>query len=259
MGAYDTRIYVRWAICSLYLTVAAFCDAAVFTPVPINCAMLDSSLVADLDKRIEVSASGFSVLPPQGENWCVKSMASKGLSFLKAPASASVFGQPRSPDELFPVALQAVRFTGLALDFPDFGFNTESPEQLKVAVDQMISIHIFSQFVAGISSAERRYQLLESHSVVDRSFGASCVRFDAKVEARGLHKAPPGLVIVLNFINNLVCVHPEPASSEDPLIWISIVEAYREGEQSAVETVRREVEPFLRSLQFIKTSGSNKG
>src|SRR5262249_3581683 len=86
MGAYDMRIYVRWAICSLYLTVAAFCDAAVFTPVPINCTMLDSSLVADLDKRIEVSASGFSVLPPQGENWCVKSMASKGLSFLKTPA-----------------------------------------------------------------------------------------------------------------------------------------------------------------------------
>jgi len=74
-----------------------------------------------------------------------------------------------------------------------------------------------------------------------------------------LHKAPPGLVIVLNFIKNLVCVHPEPASSENPLIWISIVETYREGEQSAVETVRREVEPFLRSLQFIKTAGSNKG
>src|SRR5215470_11556613 len=223
MGAYDTRIYVRWAICSLYLTVAAFCDAAVFTPVPINCTMLDSSLVADLDKRIEVSASGFSVLPPQGENWCVNSMASKGLSFLKAPASASVFGQPRSPDELFPVALQAVRFTGLALDFPDFGFNTESPEQLKVAVDQMIGLHIFSQFVGGISSAERHYELLESHSAIDRSLGGSCVRFNAKVEARGLYKAPPGIVVVLNFMNNLICAHPKPVSSNNRLIWISFV------------------------------------
>jgi ATP-dependent DNA ligase len=49
---------------------------------------------------------------------------------------------------------------------------------LKVAVDQMISTHIFSQFTAGISAAERRYQLIKSHSAVDRSLDARCVRFD---------------------------------------------------------------------------------
>ena len=244
------KTYVHWAVCSLYLTVAAFCGAAGFTPIPFNCSMCESSLVTNLDQRIEVSASGFSVLPPQGENWCVKSLASQGLSFLKAPVSVAVFGQPSSPDELFPAVLQAVRFTGLAVGLPDFGFNTESPEQLKIAVDEMISMHIFSQFVGGISSAERRYQLLESHSLVDRSFDASCVRFDAKVEARGMHKALPGLV-VLNFINNLICAHPQPPSSKSPLIWMSFVETYREGEQSAADTVRREVEPFLRSLQFM--------
>ena len=142
---------------------------------------------------------------------------------MKAPVSMPVFGQPSSPDELLPMALRAVRFTGLAVDLPDFGFNTESPEQLKVAVDQMISMHIFSQFTGGISSAERRYQLLESHSSVDRSLDANCVRFDAKVEARGL-KALPGIV-ALNFINNLICVRPHPASSKSLLIWISFLEA----------------------------------
>jgi hypothetical protein len=245
------KTYVRWTVCSLYLTLAAFCGAASFTPVPVNCSMLDSSPVTNLDKRIEVSASGFSVLPPQGENWCVKSLASQGLSFLKAPVIMPVFGQPSSPDDLFPVVLQAVRFTGLAVDLPDFGFNTESPEQLKVAVNEMISRHIFSQFTAGISTAEHRYQLLESHSTVDRSLGANCVRFDAKVEARGFHKALPGIVVVLNFINNLTCAHPQPPSSKSPLIWISFVETYREGEQSAADTVRREVAPFLHSLQFM--------
>ena len=130
-----------------------------------------------------------------------------------------------------------------------FGFNTESPEQLKVAVDQMISMHIFSQFTGGISSAERRYQLLASHSSVDRSLDANCVRFDAKVEARGL-KALPGIV-ALNFINNLICVRPHPASSKSPLIWISFLEAYREGEKSVADTVRREIDPFLESLQFM--------
>ena len=127
------------------------------------------------------------------------------------------------------MALQTVRFTGLALGFPDFRFNTESPEQLKVAVDEMISTHIFSQFTAGISTAEHRYRLIESHSEVDRSLGANCVRFDAKVEARGFHKALPRIVVVLNFINNQICAYPQLPSSKSPLIWISFVETYREG------------------------------
>ena len=137
------------------------------------------------------------------------------------------------------------------MSLSDFGFNTKSPEQLKLAVDQMISTHIFSQFIAGITSAERHYRLLESHSEMDSSLGASCVRFDAKVEARGLNLAPPGVVVVLGFIDNRLCAHPRPVSSEKRLIWISIVEAYREGDQSAADKVRQEVEPFLRSLQFM--------
>jgi len=243
--------YLRWAVCSLYLTVAALCGAASFTPIPITCGQLGSSAITNLNQRMEVSVSGFSVLPPQGENWCVKSLASRGLSFLKAPPSMAVFGQPSSPEELFPAALRAVRFSALAVDLPDFGFTTESPEQLKLAVDEMIRMHIFSQFTAGISSAERRYQLIESQSAVDRSLDASCVRFDATVEARGLQWQLPGTVVVLNFINNLICVHPQPPSSKSPLIWISFVEAYREGEESAADTVRQEVDPYLQSLQFL--------
>lgn len=66
-----------------------------------------------------------------------------------------------------------------------------------------------------------------------------------------MHQAPPGLVMILNFSNNLICAHPQPASSKSRLIWISFVETYREGEQSAADTVRREVDPFLQSLQFM--------
>ena len=245
------RTHGRWMISSLYLMVPGFCGAAVFTPVPINCSMLDSAPITNLDKRIEVSGPGFSVLPPQGDNWCAKSLRGEGFMFLKAPVGGSIFGQPSSPDELFQFSLTAMRFTGLAVGLPDFGFNTESPEQLKVAVDQMIGLHIFSQFVGGISSAERHYELLESHSAIDRSLGGSCVRFNAKVEARGLYKAPPGIVVVLNFMNNLICAHPKPVSSNNRLIWISFVETHREGEQPAANTLRQEVEPFLQSLQFI--------
>ena len=53
--------------------------------------------------------------------------------FLEVAASVAVYGQPRSPDDLLPAALQAVRFTGVAVGLPDFGFKTDSPEQLKIA------------------------------------------------------------------------------------------------------------------------------
>ena len=56
--------YVRWAVCSLYLTVAGFCGAASFTPVPVTCGQLESSNITNVNQRLEVSASGFSVLPP---------------------------------------------------------------------------------------------------------------------------------------------------------------------------------------------------
>jgi len=66
-----------------------------------------------------------------------------------------------------------------------------------------------------------------------------------------MHQAPPGLVMILNFSNNLICAHPQPASSKRGLLWIGFVETYQEGARSAADTVRWEVEPFLRSLQFI--------
>jgi len=34
------------------------------------------------------------------------------------------------------------------------------------------------------------------------------------------------------------------------LVWLSFVEVYREGDQSAAATLSTEVEPFLRSLEF---------
>jgi hypothetical protein len=76
-----------------YLLVAAFCGAAGFTPIPLTCGMLQSSLVTNPDQPIDVPVARFSVLPPQGEDWCVKTMA-MGLSFLKVPVSVPVYGQP---------------------------------------------------------------------------------------------------------------------------------------------------------------------
>jgi hypothetical protein len=139
---------------------------------------------------------------------------------------------------------------GIAVALPDFGTHSPSPDQLKVVVDELISNHFFSQVVGGISSAERHFQLVDSHSAMDGSFGASCVLFDAKVEELGAYLAPTDVVINLNFFGNLVCAHPQPTSANSSWVWIGFIEVYREGDQSAAAMLSGEIEPFLRSLEF---------
>ena len=240
--------YVPWLVCGLCLMLAGVCSAAESILIPLDCNGLQASGTGQ--QRIEVPAAGFSVIPLQGENWCVRSMASQGFTFFKHPANVEIPAQPPTPNDLFQVVLQTVRFMGIAVALPDFGTHYPSPDQLKVVVDELIGNHFFAQVVGGISSAERHFQLVDSHSAIDRSFGASCVRFDAKVEELGAYLAPADVVINLNFFSNLVCAHPQPTSANTSLVWIGFVEVYGEGDQSAAATLSREVEPFLRSLEF---------
>src|SRR5262245_2820506 len=235
-------------LCGLCLVLARFSSAADSTSIPLDCKGLQASEAGQ--QRIQVADSGFSVLPPQGENWCVRSMASKGFTFSKHPASVEISAQPLTPNDLFQVVLQTVRFMGIAVALPEFGTHHPSPQQLKVVVDDLIANHFFSQVVGGISSAERHFQLLDSHSAMDGSLGASCVRFDAKVEELGAYLAPADVVINLNIVGNLICANPQPTSANSSLIWIGFLEAYREGDQSAAAMPSTEVQRFLRSLEF---------
>ncbi len=76
------KTHVCWMVCGLCLVLASLCSAADFISIPLDCKGLKASGVGH--QRIEVPATGFSVLPPQGENWCVSSMAS-GFLFSKTP------------------------------------------------------------------------------------------------------------------------------------------------------------------------------
>src|SRR5262245_61953736 len=230
-------------LCGLCLVLARFSSAADFISIPLDCKGLQASEAGQ--QRIQVADSGFSILPPQGENWCVRSMASQGFTFFKHPANVEIPAKPPTPNDLFQVVLQTVRFMGIAVALPEFGTHHPSPDQLKLVVDDLITNHFFSQVMGGISSAERHFQLVDSHSAVDGSFGASCVRFDAKVEELGAYLAPADVVINLNFVSNLICANPQPTSASSSLIWIGFIEAYREGDQSAAATLSAEIEPFL--------------
>jgi hypothetical protein len=244
------KTYLNFVVYSLCFTVAVCCDAADFEPITVNCDTLRSTAVTNLDQRLEIGVQGFSVLPPQGEHWCYRSMVS-GVSFFKVHKSENGFERPPSHAEL--AALHMFGAIAMSLGgFGKFGTKIQTPDELKTLVDRLISEHLFSQILGGVLSAEHRFQLLESNVAINSSLEAICVRFATRVEERGSSQAP-GLVFVLNLSGNVACRHPDaPAIG---LIWAGFFERYVQGDQPAADTLRGETEPFVRSLQFMPPRG----
>jgi hypothetical protein len=213
--------------------------------MPLDCKTLQSS-AAKPQQRIEIAAHGFSVLPPQGERWCYRLLASSGVSFFKIPRLDWPSERPPSLEEIVAGRLFsaiAVSLKGLR-DFEQI----QHPDDLKALVSILIREQIFSQFTTGLSSVDHRFRLFESNLKSESYSGAICVIFDARVEERGNLEAP-NLVFVLNFPGNAVCRHP--ALSETELIWIGFVERYLQGEQSTSEALKQEYEPYVQSVQFM--------
>ena len=228
-------------------TLAVCCEAAESAPITVSCDTLQSSAVTNLGQRVEILAQGFSVLPPQGEGWCYRAIASQGGSFFKLPKFEKDFESLPSRDQIAALHL----FSAIALSlagFRDFGAKIKRPEELESVVNLLITEHLFSQILDGVQSAEHRFRLLESNIVSDTSFGARCVRFNAKVEERGNVQAP-GLIFLSNLTGNVVCLHPTATNSD--LFWIGFVERYVQGDQPASEMLKGEYEPFVQSLRFM--------
>jgi hypothetical protein len=240
------KTYLKWTAYVLCLAVAVCCEAADSTPIALTCDALKSSPVTNLDQRIEIAAPGFSVLPPRGEQWCYRLMASQGISFFKIPESEKGFDGPTSLE----IAVRHL-FGAMAMSLKgsrDFGTNIQSPDELKTLVNVLINEHLFSQILEGVLSAEHRFRLLESNVSINSGLGATCVRFDALVEERGSVQAPT-LVLFVNLPGNIVCRHP--TASDVDLIWVGFGERYVEGDRPAADTLKGEYEPFVQSLQFM--------
>ena len=77
----------RFAVC---------CEASDAAPITINCDALQSSPVTNLEQRIEIAASGISVLPPRSERWCYRLLGSQGVSFFRIPQFEKAFDGPPS-------------------------------------------------------------------------------------------------------------------------------------------------------------------
>jgi hypothetical protein len=240
--------YLRRAVYGLCLPVAVCCDTAAFTPITVDCHTLQTSAVINPEQRIEIPAQGFSLLPPQGDRWCYRLLTSAGITFFKIPKIEGAFESPPSLEEVVTLRM----FSAIAMSLKglrDFGTPSENPDELKTLVNQLISEYLFAQIFAGLRTPKHRFRLLESNVVVKSYSGASCVRFDARVEERGNFQAP-NLVFLLNLASNVVCQHP--VAPEIGLIWVGFVERHPEEDQPTADTLKGEYEPYVQSLHFMQ-------
>jgi hypothetical protein len=234
-------------ICVLSLIAAFCCEAASLTPITLNCDKLKSSALTNSERRIEITAQGFSVLPPQGEGWCYRLTGSQGISFYKVSRYGKVFEPPRSRAAI--AVMHTFSAVAMSLKgFRDFGPNIQSPSEMQAAVDLLIREHVFAQILMGVITSEHSFYLVKSDIETDSYSSASCVRFQARIEERGNSQAS-GLVFILNLAHNIICRHP--TGPEIGLIWVGLVERYAQGDQAGVDTLKEEYEPFVQSLQFI--------
>jgi len=215
-------------------------------PITPTCDTLKSLPVTDLEQRIEIEAPGFSVLPPRGEHWCYRLMASQGVSFFKLPKFEKVFD---GPPELEIAALHLLGAMAMSLKgFGDFGTKLQTPDELKTVVNVLINTHLFPQILEGVVSAEHRFRVMQSNVSINSALGATCVGFDALIEERGNAQAPT-LVLFVNLPGNVVCRHP--TASDRDLIWVGFGERYVEGDRPTADTMKGEYEPFVQSLRFM--------
>jgi hypothetical protein len=229
------------------VSFSALCHAAEVLPGPPHCAMLQSTAVTQLDQRIVIADRGFSVLPPQGERWCYRLLTSAGVSFFRIPPLAG-FEKPPSLEEIVVMRL----FSGMAMSlkgFKDLKSQIETYDELKAVVNLLIREQLFSQITVGVATVNHRFHLLESNVSTVAYSDMMCVKFDAKVEELGNLQAP-NLVFVLHFPGNVVCRHPLVSDTE--LIWVGFTERYLRSEQPTADTLKREYEPYIQSLQFIE-------
>lgn len=203
-------------------------------PVTVDCQSL--RMVPSPTQRVEFRSWGYSLVPPQGEGWCIQSSGARGTVFYNHPLMGKVLETRPSDAEL----RHTFAFSAAADEVPP-GAKVDTPTDMFTVVQQRI---------LGVVPGSR-FTLVESKFVPDSSLGADCIRFDATVEERD-NPGARGVVLVGVMRDNFLCRHP---SARTPtIVLISASERFAQGTVSGpllIDTLRSQWEPAVRSVQFM--------
>jgi hypothetical protein len=178
-------------------------------PMKVDCQSLQMRSVSNPPQRMEFPSLGYSILPPQGDAWCLPSAPGvRSTIFNTHPLMGKALETRPTDAEIRhtfgPGIVAAEAPKGAKLDTPADMFAFVVRELLGVAPGS-------------------RFTLVESRFVPDSSLGAECIRYDAIVEERD-HPGARGIVLTGVLRDNFFCRHPDARTPT--LIWISASERY---------------------------------
>jgi hypothetical protein len=190
------------------------------------------------------------MLPPAGPHWCLAARDESGVVYGKNAFGGRALQAAPGLEE------QAHTFVAVAYVAAVDGPRPADVEALRTFVEAWLRNGGLSQMqtagkvvMSAKPAAGTRFTTVQASVVVDSSLGAPCVRSSSVTEERDNPRARGG-VFVLEEPDNYVCLHP---TSPEELIVLGYSERYIKGRHPGprfVETLRSELEPFMRGIRF---------
>ncbi|MET0154039.1 MAG: hypothetical protein ABW298_15715 [Candidatus Binatia bacterium] len=197
-----------------------------------------------------LSFEGFSLLPPQGDHWCVIDLNQKvGVVFGTTPLIGQVLTRQPTEEELDDILVAVANKVEIERD-PGTSAEVRDFVDSWLRSGQPSHVDAGKRILARSSTEAARFNLVDSSVVIDDSIGSSCIRFDATVEERN-NPRWPGEVLVSVERGNLLC--RSPRTGDPSFVWIGASERYRQSRPPhplLSETRAPEIEAFTRSLSF---------
>ena len=163
--------------------------------------------------NIAYELEGYSVLPPQGQDWFE----------LKRDPQSVFFGKK--------IASRTHAFIATAMSAPIFG-KFETPEAFRDYISSVLPL-----------PGEGRHRVIENQVEMDNTPGQFCVKYHTKIEDRGAPYAQ-GITLPAETFG-VTCLHPE-----NPQLNISVSYTERGNPAESSAELRAEGERFVRSLKF---------
>lgn len=220
----------RAAAVSLLLITLAGCAAPRVAAV-LDCASLKMPPVTAQEQRIEFGNAGFSVMPPQGEHWCVRGLDSTGVGF----STGALLG--RRLDARPPIATAANSLGLMALVMDPGEWKVDTADGLRAYAEHKLR------------EEPGRFRNRATHVSPDPTFGAECVRTEQIVEERHNPRLPGAVLIMIN--RQVFCRHPDASRR---VIFFGASERYAEGDPGPrlLELRKDQIDGFVRSLRFMQ-------
>lgn len=177
--------------------------------------------VTNPTQRLEFE--GFSILPPQGENWFMTA----GLREVQGAIVIVSFGKRLTP----PSKTHTVTATVSAVRLPDSAGNRAERLQKYAQIPP-----------------SGRFRVVSVNISPDTTLAPDCVRIDATSEDRGVPGHPDSIFIMDQ--HSFVCFHPY-----FPDAAIDIQYSQRRLQEEAPLSLEAEGEPFVKSLIFTRLPG----